>query len=171
MELICSLSIMKKIILVALSENRCIGKDGQTPWHFPADLRRFKEQTVGQSVIMGRKTYESIGKPLPDRCNIVLSRTISPLKSSPLLVVQDLQEAFSIAENFCGSEIAFVIGGAEIYKLALPYVDELRITLIPGNYSGDTFFPEWNATEWLMTEQESGPSLLKFLIYKRRQCE
>lgn len=160
--------VMKKIIIVAMTEDRCIGKDGALPWHFSADLRRFKEETTGHAVIMGRKTFESIGEPLPNRHNFVLSRKEPPLtRGRTYRTCASLESAFGIAKNFHGSDKAFVIGGAEIYKLAMPFVDEIKVTMIPGTYEGDTYFPEWDCDEWAILEQEQGPDSLKFLTYTK----
>jgi dihydrofolate reductase len=124
-------------IIVAHSLNRVIGKDNKLIWRQSADLRRFKELTTGKTVVMGRKTYDSIGKPLPNRRNIVISRQ-TDLNIPGVEVVKSLQDAISL-----DSEI-FILGGGEIYKQALELgiVDKIYVTLIHSNVDGDTYFPE-----------------------------
>lgn len=127
------------------AKNRAIGKDNSLLWHVPEDLKRFKALTLGKPVIMGRKTFESIvailGKPLPGRTNIVITRN-NDYKFPGALVAQTLEEALEIASTEKPTEI-HIGGGAEIYKLALPYVDRLYLTLFDDDADGDTFFPEF----------------------------
>lgn len=123
--------------IVAMAENRIIGSEGQIPWHLPEDLKFFKATTLGHSIVMGRKTYDSIGKPLPGRQNIILSRTMP--KTDSITIVRSPEELVTLPN----SPDFFVIGGAEIYKLLLPYCDELYITHVPCRVAGDTFFPEF----------------------------
>lgn len=131
-------------IIVAVSENNAIGKNNQLLWHLPADLRHFKELTTGHTIIMGRKTYDSIGKPLPNRKSIVITRS-SDLVIEGVDVVNSLQEAI----NSCGAnENAFIIGGAEIYNQAMPYASTIHLTKVHKEYEADTFFPEINPIEW-----------------------
>ena len=140
-------------IIVAMDENRVIGKDNKIPWHIPNDLKRFKRLTTGHPVIMGRKTYQSIcvaiGKPLPNRINIVLTRHDTHELSACCTPVSSWEEALKRARVSTGGEETFIIGGAEIYKLALPHVDRIYLTrvhtIIP---DGDTLFPKWNPEEW-----------------------
>lgn len=126
--------------IVAMAENRVIGNVGSIPWHLPEDFKFFKATTMGHAIVMGRKTFESIGKPLPGRQNIILSRTI-PDESVPpgITVVRSTEELLQLpnADDF------FVIGGAEIYKLLLPHCAELFVTKVPRIVEGDTFFPEF----------------------------
>ncbi len=138
-------------IVVAIAENRAIGKNNQLLWHLPADLKHFKQITSGHTIIMGRKTYDSIGKPLPNRRNIVITRQ-SGLQIEGVEVVGSLEEAIALckAEN----EV-FVIGGAEIYQTALPLTQKIYLTTIHESFEADAFFPEINANEWLETEKES----------------
>ena len=164
---------MDKIIIAAIADNGCIGIDGKLPWHFPADMKYFKEQTVEHAVVMGRKTFASfrstLGNGLTRRSNIVLSRSIGlswPGKRAPIYV-KDLDEAFDEAENR-GHTKCFVIGGAEIYKLALPRVDTLKITRVKGDYDGDTFFPEWPlGPEWDLSPIYRSSAELTFDTYNR----
>jgi dihydrofolate reductase len=126
--------------IVAMAEGRVIGNAGTIPWHLPEDFKFFKATTMGHAILMGRKTYESIGKPLPGRENIVLSRTM-PLESVPpgVTVIRDLND---LKEPTDGRDL-FVIGGEEIYRLMLPRVQELYVTRVPRKVEGDTHFPEF----------------------------
>lgn len=132
--------------IVAMSENRVIGKDNKLPWHLPADLKHFKEITTGHFIIMGRKTYESIGKPLPNRSNIVLSRDTN-FQAPGCQTVTSIDEAISMAKTAQQGEI-FIIGGAEIYKQLLPNIQRLYVTIVHCSIDGDAWFPELNPTEW-----------------------
>lgn len=128
-------------IIAAVDEKRGIGKNGKLPWHIPEDLQRFKEITTGHTVIMGRITFESIGKPLPNRVNIVITsqpQLISP--SNDLISVSSLDEAI---EKAGGGEI-FIIGGGEIFNLAISKADKLYLTQIEGDFNCDTFFPDYS---------------------------
>ena len=126
-------------IVAALARNRVIGAGGALPWRLPADLRRFKELTVGRSVIMGRRTFESIGRPLPRRRNIVVSRTLrNPLPG--IEIVPSLRRALELTG---GS--AVVIGGARLYREALPLAAVLHLTHLDADFAGDTWFPEFQA--------------------------
>jgi dihydrofolate reductase len=126
-------------IIAAIAENNVIGKDNKLIWHLPADLKHFKELTSGHHIIMGRKTWESIGKkPLPDRTNIVITRDKN-YKTEGCILVHSLDEALAAAK---GQEEVFVIGGAEIYKQAMDKADKLYITRVHHKFEGDTFFPE-----------------------------
>ena len=135
-------------LIVAVDENNGIGKDNQLPWHLPADLKHFKSLTTGHPIIMGRKTFESIGKALPNRHNIVISRQTGYLAEGAS-VVSSLDEAFALCVV---NEEAFVIGGAEIFKYALPLANFLYLTLIHHQFNADTFFPEINPTRWVELE-------------------
>jgi dihydrofolate reductase len=136
---------MKLNIIVATDLNGAIGKDNQLPWHMPADLKHFKETTLGKPVIMGRKTYESIGRPLPGRINVVVSQTLSKDEYG-ITVVKSLTEAFEALE---GHTEAFVIGGGQLYREALPLATTLYLTKIHtlvGN--ADTWFPKVTTSQW-----------------------
>lgn len=132
--------------ILAMSENRVIGKNNQLPWHLPADLTHFKTLTTGHPIIMGRKTYASIGKPLPNRTNIILTRDTT-FKADNCLIVHSPQQALEQATNRESKEI-FIIGGAEIYQQLMPYTQRLYLTLVHDTVEGDTFFPPLNPTEW-----------------------
>jgi len=125
--------------IVAMAENRVIGNSGTIPWHLPEDFKFFKATTMGHAILMGRKTYESIGKPLPGRENIVLSRTMP--ETPGVIVIRSLDE---LKEPTNGRDL-FVIGGEEIYRLLLPRVQELYVTKVPRTIDGDTHFPEFES--------------------------
>ncbi|MBI3312694.1 MAG: dihydrofolate reductase [Candidatus Omnitrophica bacterium] len=128
---------MKLYHVVAMAKNRVIGKDNKLPWHFSSDMKHFKQLTTGSTVIMGRKTFESIGKPLPGRENIVLSTT--PRKNSPdLQFAASLEEALKNVRTFQ----AYIIGGENLYRQTMDKVDGIYLTNIEGDYEGDAFYPE-----------------------------
>ena len=138
-------------LVVAVSENDVIGRANQLPWHMPADLKHFKSLTVGKPVLMGRKTYESIGKPLPGRTNIVLSR-LPEFKPSGCVVVKTLDEALLVAGE---QSVVMVIGGAEIFRQSLKITSRIHLTLIHTQVTdGDTFFPGWRDPEWHESSRE-----------------
>ncbi|MEQ7800436.1 dihydrofolate reductase [Pedobacter sp. ASV1-7] len=135
-------------VVVAIGENNAIGKDNQLLWHLPADLKHFKEITSGHTIIMGRKTYDSIGKPLPNRRNIVMTRT-------PGLQIQDVEVVSNIDEALalCTTEKeVFIIGGAEIYKSTLNIVNKIYLTRVHQSYDADTFFPKIDSNLWDETD-------------------
>ena len=125
--------------IVAMAENRVIGQGGTIPWHLPEDFKFFKATTMGHAILMGRKTYASIGKPLPGRENIVLSRTMP--ETPGITVIRSLDE---LKEPADGRDL-FVIGGEEIYQLLLPKVQELYVTKVPRTIEGDTHFPDFES--------------------------
>jgi len=135
--------------IVAMAENRVIGQGGSIPWHLPEDFKFFKTTTMGHAILMGRKTYESIGKPLPGRENIVLSRTMP--QTPGVTVIHSLGE---LKEPDNGQDL-FVIGGEEIYRLLLPRIQELYVTKVPRTIEGDTHFPEFE------TQFDTGTKVLE----------
>ncbi|MGR9014523.1 MAG: dihydrofolate reductase [Gammaproteobacteria bacterium] len=141
---------MKISLIVAMASNRAIGLDNQMPWHLSADLKKFKKITMGTPILMGRKTYESIGRPLPGRTNIIISR--NPSYNQPgCLVFDDIDRALAS----CGeAKEAFVIGGADFYQAMLPVADTLYLTLIHQEFPGDTFFPDIDDEQWIEVERE-----------------
>lgn len=141
-------------MIAALAENRVIGKDNQLIWRFPNDLKRFKKLTLGHHVLMGRKTFESVNRPLPGRTNVVITRQ-KDYQAPGCIVVHTLEEALRKAEN---DPQPFVIGGAKIYELALPYADTMELTYIHHAYEGDTYFPEWDPQAWQLTAREAHPA-------------
>ncbi len=144
---------MKIILLVAKASNQVIGKDNQLIWKLSADLRRFKHLTTGHYILMGRKTFESLGRPLPNRTHLIITR-------NPGFVAPEGHHAFHSVEEaiiFCTKlqlDKVFVIGGGEIYKEALPLCDILEITEVDANLEGDTFFPELDFSIWKEKERE-----------------
>ncbi len=140
-------------IIVGMTKNQVIGKNNQLPWHIPEDLKNFKRLTQNNVVVMGRKTYDSIPakfRPLPNRHNIVISRSMQPEES--IDVCSSIQDAISKAKTY-NKEI-FVIGGSTIYKQFLEIADKMYISYINKNYEGDTYFPEFNQEEWETTNKE-----------------
>jgi len=145
---------VKISIIVAVATNNVIGRDGELPWRLPEDLKRFKQLTSGKPVIMGRLTYESIGKPLPDRKNIVLS-TRNGLKIDGCDVVDTPDAAIRLAR---GAEEVMVIGGGGVYSQMLPMADRIYMTRINATVDGDTFFPELNDNEWQVVDRVDFPA-------------
>lgn len=137
--------------IVAMGENRVIGKDNQLPWRLPADLKHFKQLTIGNAILMGRKTYESIGRPLPNRINLIISRNPHYVAEG-CTVVSSFEEALQKATIEKCREL-FIIGGSEIYQLLLPYTERLYLTIVHHLFAGDAYFPELNKTEWKEIER------------------
>ena len=150
---------MRISLLVASSTNRTIGRDGDLPWRLSADLKRFKRLTMGHPILMGRKTLESIGRLLPGRQTIVLTRN-SEFEFPGAIVVTSWDAALAkAAESLetmktAGEPELFVVGGAEIYRLALPFTDRLYLTRVHAEIEGDTFFPELDDAQWHVVEEE-----------------
>lgn len=132
--------------IVAMSDNRVIGDKNQLPWHLPADLKYFKNLTSGHPILMGRKTYESIGRPLPNRTNIILTRN-AEFTAPGCLVVTTIEEAMECAREAQSDEI-FIIGGAEVYKQLLPHIERIYLTIVHDQFDGDAFFPELDEDQW-----------------------
>jgi dihydrofolate reductase len=137
-------------LIAAMTCNRVIGYQNRMPWHLPADLQHFKALTLGKPLIMGRKTFESIGKPLPNRQNIVLTRGLGDINSG-VTIAHTLEQALTLAKP--KTEI-MIIGGSELFQQALPLASRMYLTLIDTELEGDTFFPEWNPAEWREIEHE-----------------
>lgn len=138
-------------IIVAVTENGVIGKDNQLIWRLPDDLKRFKKLTMGHPIIMGRKTFDSIGKPLPGRTSIVITRN-PDYKVDDVFVVHSLEEAIEAAKQIESDE-AFIIGGGELYKQALPICDKLYVTEVKTVMEGDAFFKITDPDNWVETER------------------
>lgn len=138
---------MRISVIAAVASNGAIGLRNDLPWRMPADLKRFRELTIGHTVLLGRKTFESIGRPLPRRRSIVITSQRSLAWPEGVVVAHDFDSAIKLAD--C-SEL-FVAGGAEVYRQALPIADRLLITRLSRAYPGDTFFPEIDAKDWLLT--------------------
>lgn len=144
---------MKISIVVAVSQNQVIGSQGTLPWRLSSDLKKFKKITSGHTIIMGRKTYESIGRPLPNRTNILITR--NPIyQAEGCYVVHSLEESLNLAQNQQASEV-FIIGGGEIYQQALPQVDKIYLSRVNTQLEGDTFFPPLDTQEWKTIHQEA----------------
>ncbi len=156
-------------IIVAIAKNNAIGKDNQLLWHISEDLKYFKRVTSGHSIIMGRKTYASIGKPLPNRKNVVISTTLPPTEG--LVLVPSIEKA--IIET-AGEEEVFVIGGGAVYHETLPLAQRLYITFVEHSYEADTFFPEIDYSQWKEVSREyheRGENFdfpFTFVVYERK---
>jgi len=138
-------------LFAAMSENRVIGRAGALPWRLPADLQRFKRRTTGRTIVMGRRTWESLPKrPLPNRRNVVLSRAPS-FRAEGAEVAHDLESALRLTAD---EPEVFIIGGEEIFRLALPHADRIERTLVHATVQGDASFPELDASEWEIAHRE-----------------
>ena len=161
----------KMSLIVAMAGNRTIGIDNALPWRIPEDLRRFKALTMGHHMIMGRKTFDSIGKPLPGRTTIVVTRN-RELHIEGCIIAHSLPKAIDVCS---GDEEIFVVGGAELYAQALPLADTLYLTEIQKDVKGDAHFPELDRTEWQEISREKRhqetpqPLEYDFVTYRRRQ--
>jgi len=144
---------MRISLVAALALNSVIGRDGGLPWHLPADLKRFKRLTLGHPILMGRATYESIGRPLPQRRNLVLSR--SGFHADGVEVFSDLDAAFAAVADV---DELMVIGGARVYREALPRADRLYLSVVHGEFEGDTRFPPIDPMAWTVVSTEHVPS-------------
>jgi dihydrofolate reductase len=144
-------------LIAALAANGVIGRDNGMPWHLPEDLKRFRALTTGHPIVMGRKTWDSLGRPLPGRTSIVISRQAG-LDLPGALVACSLDEALQLAAASEGGERAFVIGGAQLYALALPRTDDLLLTEIATPFAGDTVFPEFDRKAWRETARTNAVS-------------
>lgn len=145
---------MRLSIVAAMSEDRVIGKDNRLPWHMPADLKQFKKITSHKPVLMGRKTWESIGRPLPNRTNIVISRS-GETNIEGAQVFSSIVEALAEVED---QEEVMVIGGAELYRQFLPLADRMYLTYIHGSFDGDVRFPDFDPTEWKEKDRKPHPA-------------
>lgn len=167
---------MKLSMIVAMAQNRVIGRNNALPWYLPNDLKYFKQTTLGKPVIMGRKTYESIGKPLPGRTNIVITRQ-ADFQAEGVKVVHSVAEARDLAESVClidGQDEAMIMGGAEIYSLAFEQCDRLYLTEVHAEVEGDAYFPEYDRDAWQEVAREDfaaegpNPYNYSFVVYDRR---
>ncbi|MBQ8823082.1 MAG: dihydrofolate reductase [Lachnospiraceae bacterium] len=152
-------------LIVAYAENRVIGKDGMIPWRIKGEQLRFKELTTGNVVIMGRRSYEEIGRPLPNRTTIVISSTKN-FDQENCYTVKSVQEAIELA----GDRDAYISGGAGVYREALPYVDKMYITEIHKEVEGDTYFPEFDKDEWIreVEKEVDGEIPYTYVTYTRK---
>jgi dihydrofolate reductase len=140
---------MRLSLIVAFASNGVIGCGGKLPWHLSDDLRRFRRLTMGHPIIMGRKTFESIGRPLPGRASIVISRYMDVCPEG-VRMARSLAESFQLARS---SDEAFVIGGGQVFAAALPFAHRLYLTSVQGVVEGDTFFPPWDASQWRVVSE------------------
>jgi dihydrofolate reductase len=143
---------MMKIIMAAIAKNNVIGKDNNLIWHLPADLRFFKQTTKGHTLIMGRKTFESLGNPLPHRDSLVVTRNVA-YSSDGITVFHSLESALAYAEKK-GLEKVFILGGGEIYRQSMNIADKLIITEVHAEFEGDTYFPEIDSEMWKEISRE-----------------
>ncbi len=144
-------------MIAAAAENNALGKNNDLVWHLPNDFKRFKALTTGHCIVMGRKTFESFLKPLPNRRHIIVSRQLDyrPKNATEdCVVVQNLEQAFAICPQ---NETVFVIGGAQIYALAMPFVDRIELTRVHATVDADAFFPEIDLNIWTLIDQEFHP--------------
>jgi len=141
-------------LIVAMSRNGVIGKDNRLPWHLPADLKRFKELTMGHTIVMGRKTWESINRLLPGRRSVILTRN-PEFQVQGAIVAHSLEQALLAAGN--DNEV-FVIGGEEIFRLAMVHADRIYLTIVQAHFDGDTFMPPFDPAQWHKASSESHPA-------------
>jgi len=146
---------MNVSIIAAVSKNFVIGYKGKIPWYIPEDLKRFKKITSGHHIIIGRKTYEAIGHPLPDRTNVVITRN-KKYKAQGCVIVNSFKEAVMFAKKNKEKE-AFIIGGEQVYNLALPIADKIYLTRVHHNFKGDSFFPKINTDNWKEISGQNHP--------------
>ena len=141
-------------LIVAMAQNGVIGRDNALPWHLRQDLRRFKAQTLGKPILMGRKTFESIGRPLPGRTNIVLTRDPN-WSAAGVIAVRSVEEALARAS---GATELVAIGGAEVYRLVMPFARRMYLTNVQADVPGDTYFPEFDPTQWADVDCDAHPA-------------
>lgn len=155
-------------LLVAIGKDRVMGKDNDLPWHLPEDLKWFKKVSMGHTIIMGRKTYESIGKPLPGRKNVIVTSDKS-YEAEGCIITHSIDEALGQ-----GGDEQIVIGGAKIFEQVLPRAGRIYLTYIDAEFDGDTYFPEMKEKEWEVTSKEKGikneknPYDYYFMVYERK---
>ena len=156
-------------LIAAMDNNRLIGKDNGLPWYLPVDLQHFKSVTMSKPILMGRKTYDSIGRPLPGRRNIVLTRSDAEIEG--VTTVHSIDEAISVANDV---EEVMVIGGSSIYEMVLPKVQRMYLSFVDGEFDGDAWFPEFDEDEWEITEEktlqpdEKNAHSCRFVTFQRK---
>lgn len=159
-------------LIVAMDKNRAIGLNNEMPWHLPNDLRYFKEKTTGHTIIMGRKTFDSLGRVLPNRKHVVLTRSEREFPEG-VEVIHETDAILQYVKDNSDEEI-FIIGGGELFKLMLPYVNKMYITEIDEEFTGDVYFPPFDEAEWKLTFKEKGPRDERnphdyyYLVYERK---
>ena len=168
---------MRKALIVAMAQNRVIGRNNALPWYLPGDLRYFKQATMGKPILMGRKTFESIGRPLPGRLNVVITRDAEWEAPTGVVAEQSLEAAYRRAEaqaELEGGDEIMIIGGGQIYADALADIDRMYVTQVHADVDGDAWFPEvdWDQWEELGREDfsasENNPYDYSFVVYQRR---
>jgi dihydrofolate reductase len=164
---------MKIALIVAVSQNNVIGRDNQLPWHLPEDLKYFKSVTMGKPILMGRKTFDSIGRPLPGRTNIVITRD-PEWTAQGVEIASDIEVALAMGKKACQAvavDEIMVIGGAQIYQKLLPYADRLYLTRVEAKVQGDAVFPEIDPAQWQQIAEEIPEKIdshpYRFLIFDR----
>lgn len=145
---------MKVILIAAVADGGVIGRANTLPWYLPADLRRFKQLTSGHTVIMGRKTYESMGRPLPNRKNLVITGS-KDFRPAGVTLVRSMEDALKLAKD---DGDVFVIGGARVFEAALPVGDRLELTRVHAAIAGDVYFPPFNPADWALVSEEKHPA-------------
>jgi dihydrofolate reductase len=152
---------MRYAIIAAMDRQHLIGKNNTLPWHLPADLKHFKALTIGKPIIMGRKTYESIGRPLPGRTTIVLSRDTGVKLHDEVILTHTLSDALEVGKDVAfgmGVEEAMIVGGADIYFQSLPRVERMYLTRVHGIFAGDAYFPDYDRRDWGVIHEEHHPA-------------
>lgn len=159
---------MEIILIAAMAANRVIGRNGSIPWHIPGELKRFREITWGYPVIMGRKTHESIGRPLPGRCNIVVTRN-SGFQADGCKIAHSIKEAYMHCRD---ADRVFNIGGEQLYRLGIHHAHILLLTVLADSYDGNAFFPEFSEDDFELSTSEpvSGPIPYTIRTYRRNQA-
>lgn len=142
-------------IIAAAAENNALGKDNDLLWHLPDDFKRFKKLTSGHKIIMGRKTFESFPKPLPNRTHIIITRDLNyTVDHIDCIVVHSMREALQLLKE---DSLSYIIGGGEIYKLGLEYANQIELTRVHGSFKADTFFPDFDESKWQLINEEYHP--------------
>jgi dihydrofolate reductase len=154
-------------IIVAMANNRVIGADNRIPWHLPDDLKMFKRLTMGHHIVMGRKTYESIGRLLPGRTTVIVTRQ-RDYAVAGAIVAHSLHDAINAAAR---DDEIFVIGGAELFREALPIADRMHLSLVDAQPEGDTWMPEFDSTEWTEVSREEKPGYRYLVLERTRRPE
>lgn len=162
-------AMAKLSLIVAVAQNRVIGLNNTLPWHLPEDLKRFRALTTGHHIIMGRKTYESLNRLLPDRTTVIVTRN-QAYEVPGALIANSLEQAIALAVN---DNEAFLIGGAELYQVGLQLADRLYITEIEAEFTGDAFLPEFELQDWQEVSREESISAkglpFRYVTYERRK--
>lgn len=151
------------IIIVAMTMKGVIGRDNKLPWNIPEEMAHFRKLTQGSTVVMGRKTFESIGRPLPNRNNIIISRSELSIKGAD--VCHTVEEALNKAKSY--NRDTFIIGGANIFEQTMPLADKMYISYIKKDYGGNIYFPAFDKSEWVIEKREDHPNF-EFVVYRRK---